>query len=207
MIESIARIRIELQEIQPMIWRRVDVPLSTTLMALHDIIQLLFDWKDAHLFEFEIGKKVYGEPSPDDAFYDRKVYQAKSLRLGTLIDRGVERFLYLYDFGDNWRHEMTIEEVFDGAADVDYPVFVDGARRAPPEDVGGTSGFMDFLEAALDPAHPEHRGMRDWYGGPFDPQDIGEKRIRTILSMWADRRRGPLMSHRSGQRGGRTQGP
>lgn len=200
MIEPVARIRIEMQEIQPKIWRRVDVPLSTTLMALHDIIQLVFDWQEAHLFEFEIGDKVYGEPSPDDPYEDRKVYQAKSLRLGTLLDRGVERLLYVYDFGDNWRHDVTIEEVFEGAADVDYPVFVNGARRAPPEDVGGTTGFMEFLEAILDPSHPEHRGMRDWYGGPFDPHDINERHILRVLSMWADRRRGPLMSHRKGNR-------
>lgn len=200
MIEPVARIRIEMQEIRPKIWRRVDVPLSTTLMALHDIIQLLFDWRDAHLFKFEIGDKVYGDPIPDDPFADLRVYKAKGIRLGTLIDRGVGRFLYVYDFGDNWRHDVMIEDVFDGAADVDYPVFVDGVRRAPPEDVGGASGFMDFLEAALDPAHPEHRAMRDWHGGPFDPHDIGLKRIRMVLSMWADRRRGPLMSHRRGNR-------
>ena len=52
---------------------------------------------------------------------------------------------------------------------MEYPVFVDGARRCPPEDVGGPDGFMDFLEAILDPAHEEHRAMLDWYGGPFDP--------------------------------------
>ena len=58
MIEPIARIRIELQEIEPKVWRRVDVPLSSTLLALHDIIQLAFRWTDSHLFEFEIGDRI-----------------------------------------------------------------------------------------------------------------------------------------------------
>ncbi len=62
MIESIARIRIELQEIEPTIWRRVDMPLSATLLALHDFIQVTMGWKNAHLFEFAVGDKVYGEP-------------------------------------------------------------------------------------------------------------------------------------------------
>ena len=85
MIEPIARIRIELQEIEPKIWRRVDVPLSVTLLALHDIIQVAMGWKDAHLFEFVVGDKVYGEPHPDDGIYERKVYQAKSIRLKAWI--------------------------------------------------------------------------------------------------------------------------
>jgi len=201
MIEPIARIRIELQEIEPKIWRRVDVPLSATLFALHDIIQVAMGWKDAHLFEFVVGDKVYGEPDPDDALYERKVYQAKSIRLQALVDRGIGRFVYAYDFGDDWRHDVIIEELSDGAADIDYPAFVDGARRGPPEDVGGACGFMDFLEAVLDPGHQEHQRMLTWYGGPFDPDDIDERHIRVVLSMLADRRKGPIASHRSGRRG------
>ena len=113
MIEPVARVRITLQDIEPKIWRRVDVPLSTTLMALHDIIQVAMGWTDSHLFEFVVGDRVYGEPHPDDAMYERKVYQAKSIRLKQLLDRGVDRFLYVYDFGDNWRHDILLEEVFE----------------------------------------------------------------------------------------------
>jgi hypothetical protein len=200
MIEPVARLRITLQEIEHAIWRRVDVPLSSTLMALHDIIQFAMGWTDSHLFEGIVGERVYGEPHPYDAMDERKVYQAKGIRLKQLLDRGVDRFLYVYDFGDDWRHDIVVEEVFEGKPDVDYPAFVDGARRGPPEDVGGESGFMEFLEAALDPTHEEHARMVEWYGRLFDPNDIDEKRIRMILGMFADRRRGPLMSHRSGKR-------
>ena len=118
------------------------------------------------------GDKVYGEPHPDDVMYDRKVYQAKSIRLQTLADRGIGRFVYAYDFGDNWQHDVIIEGLRDGAADIDYPAFVDGARLGPPEDVGGAYGFMDFPESVLDPAHEEHARMLEWYGSPFDPEDI-----------------------------------
>lgn len=201
MIEPIARVKITLEESHPPIWRRVDVPMSASLMALHDIIQVAFRWKGGHLFEFRIGEKVYGKPHPEDEAFGRKVYQAKSLRLETLIGRGVGRFQYVYDFGDNWRHDLVIETIMEGSEDIDYPVFVAGARRAPPEDVGGMTGFMEFLEAVLDTTHEEHARMLTWYGRPFDPSDIDEKRIRMVLGMFADRRRGPLMSHRSGGRG------
>ena len=200
MIERVARIRIELRELEPRIWRRVDVPLSTTLEALHRIVQVAFLWQDCHLYEFVVGERVYGMPSDEDAFYDRKVYKASGIRLKTVVERGADRFLYVYDFGDDWRHDVIVEEVRDGAGDTEYPAFVDGARRCPPEDVGGPPGFMEFLEAVLDPSHEEHARMTEWYGGPFDPKDIDETWIRSVLKMYAARRRGPLASHRRGSR-------
>ena len=200
MIEPVARIRFELQDLEPKIWRRVDVPLSSTLAALHDIVQVSFHWQDYHLYEFVAGERVYGVPSDEDEFYDRKVYKAAAIRLKTLVERGVDRFLYVYDFGDDWRHDVIVEEVRDGGEDTEYPAFVDGARRCPPEDVGGTDGFMEFLEAVLDASHEEHDRMIEWYGGPFDPEDIDEQRVRSVLKMFAARRRGPLTSHRSGSR-------
>ena len=95
---------------------------------------------------------------------------------------------------------MIVEEVRDGDPDMEYPAYVDGARRCPPEDVGGPDGFADFLEAILDPAHEEHRAMLDWYGGPFDPSSLDEARARLGMENMARRRRGPLASHRSGSR-------
>ena len=204
MIEPIARIGIELREIEPKLWRRVDVPLTTTLQVLHDIIQVTVGWTDSHLFEFRVGERVYSEPHPTDELLERKVHDAAGIRLRTLIDRDVERLLYVYDFGDDWRHDVVIEEVGDGAADVDYPAFVAGKRRCPPEDVGGAPGFMRFLEAALDPFHDEHEEVLAWYGKPFDPGDIDERYVRLALTTIANRRRGALMRHRANVRHRRT---
>jgi hypothetical protein len=200
MIEPIARIRIELEGTQPLVWRELDVPLSTTLATLHDLIQVVMRWRDSHLHEFEVGEKIYGVPDPEDAFDDRKVYQAKSIRLGTLIDRGVREFLYLYDFGDNWRHRIIVLEVRQGDPGNEYPRFVAATRRAPPEDVGGISGFAEFLETMSDPENDEHDRMVEWYGKRFDPEDIEERWIRMIIDDFAARRRGPLKSHRTGKR-------
>ncbi len=96
------------------------------------------------------------------------VYRAKGLRLGTVIARGADRFVYVYDYGDNWRHDVIVEEVRDGDPNMEYPVFVDGNRRCPTEDVGGPGGFMDFLEAILDSTHEEHRAMLDWHRAMLD---------------------------------------
>ena len=203
MIEPIARIRIELQEIEPRIWRRIDVPLSSTLLALHNFVQFAFRWTDSHLFEFEIGDRRYGQPEYD-RYADERLYKAASIRLKTVVDRGIDQLLYVYDFGDNWRHDLFIEEVRDGERDVDYPVFVAGERRVPPEDVGGVTGFMEFLEASRNPLHEEHESVVRWYGRRFEPDDIDEQRVRMSFEMAAARRRGPLMSHRGSKRQRRT---
>ena len=167
MSERVARLRIEPQELEPKIWRRIDMPLSTTLEALHEAIQMTMGWTFSHLWEFDIDGRCYGDPSFREFDDEPPVYRAKNLRLGAVIARGVDRFVYTYDYGDNWRHDVIVEEVRDGGPDMEYPAFVDGARRCPPEDVGGPDGFMDFLEAVLDPAREQHRDMVRWYGGPF----------------------------------------
>ena len=204
MSEPIARIRIELEDTDPMVWRELDLPLSTTLATLHELIQVAMRWEDSHLHEFVVGEKVYGVPYPEPGLIERKVHQSRSIRLGTLIDRGVREFLYVYDFGDNWRHRIMIGDVRQGDPALEYPHFIAGARRAPPDDVGGISGFEEFLEAVTDPDHEDHERMLTWCGGSFDPDDIDERHVRMIVEDFAARRRGPLKSHRGEGRRRRT---
>ena len=92
MAETIARIRIELQELDPKIWRCVDVPVSSTLTGLHHVIQAAFGWTETHLFGFLVGDRHYGEPAPEYDDLGFEVYHAKHIRLKALLERGVERF-------------------------------------------------------------------------------------------------------------------
>jgi hypothetical protein len=185
--DRIARLHIQLSDIEPAIWRRIEVPLTTSLKGLHDVIQAVMLFEDYHLFEFEAGGKRYDVPDPEDT-YDRKTYAARNVRISTLIDRGVTAFTYTYDFGDNWRHAITIETVEDANPAREYPRFIDGKRRAPPEDVGSPSGFEEFLEAMAKPRHPQHRELVRWYGGRFDPDDIGIDIINDRVAKLARRR-------------------
>ena len=74
MTEPDSRLRLELRGIEFRLWRRVDVPLSSTLV-LHDVIQVAVGWTDSHMLEFVIGERVYGESLPDDDFFERYVYK------------------------------------------------------------------------------------------------------------------------------------
>ncbi len=179
--EKIARIRISLAEIEPEIWRRIEVPVSLHLKGLHDVIQAVFGWQDYHLFEFHIGEKIYGIPAPEED-YGRKVLQARGVRVAALVAKGIERFDYVYDFGDGWQHIVAIEAVGEADPTLLYPRFVDGARRGPPEDVGGVPGYERFLQAVANRRHPEHRRLITWYGGPYDPDDIDLAGLRLRLA-------------------------
>src|SRR3546814_2373957 len=98
----------------------------------------------------------------------------------------------------SWRHRVEIEEVTSAIPATDYPRFVDGERRAPPEDVGGTPGFEDFLKAMAKPRHPERASMIQWYGGVFDPADISPDEVNTRMAKLAKRRaQGKLANARS----------
>jgi len=185
--ERIARLHIKLDHIEPVIWRRVEVPITTSLKGLHDVIQAVMLFKDYHLFEFNAGGKRYAVPDPEWDF-GADTYAARNVRIGALVDRGITTFNYTYDFGDDWRHSITVEAVTDADPAVEYPRFLDGDRRAPPEDVGGLPGFEDFLIAMSKPRHAQHRKVVDWYGGRFEPNDIGVDTINERIAKLARRR-------------------
>ncbi|MEW5898694.1 MAG: plasmid pRiA4b ORF-3 family protein, partial [Bacillota bacterium] len=75
----------------------------------------------------------------------------------------------------NWRHEVDLEKILPAEEGRRYPVCVDGARHRPPEDVGGVSGYEEFLRIISDPGHPEHDDYLVWAekdtgGRKFDPE-------------------------------------
>ncbi len=187
MTDQIARIRITLDDIEPVIWRRVELPLSNSLKTLHLAIQAVMLFRNYHLFRFDVGEASCGIRFDDDDM-DPPTRDAGNLRLTKLIERGIADFAYTYDFGDDWRHSVVIEEVLPADPTADYPGFVNGQRRAPPEDVGGPPGFAAFLDAMAKPRHPEHKSVLQWYGRTFDPNDISPDEIHARMAMLAKRR-------------------
>ncbi|CTQ63491.1 Plasmid pRiA4b ORF-3-like protein [Roseibium album] len=185
--EQNARLLIKLDDIEPLIWRRVEVPLAMSLKGLHDVIQAVMLFEDFHLFEFEAGDRFYDVRDTAEDF-GHKTYAAKNVRIRTLIDRGITTFAYIYDFGDNWRHTLIVEAVEDADPVYEYPRFLEGENRAPPEDVGGTFGFADFLEAMSKPRHPQNRELVRWYGSRFDTNDISVDLINQRIVQLARRR-------------------
>ena len=156
----------------PLVWRRIFVPEAYTFWDLHVAIQDAMGWMDAHLHEFEIvdpsGRlERIGIPL-DDLDDVRPTAAGWEVPISKVLVQGMAPMRYRYDFGDDWEHTVEFEGV--EAADVGrYPRCVAGAGACPPEDVGGTRGYADFLQIVRDPDHPEQEAMLTWAGGAFDP--------------------------------------
>jgi hypothetical protein len=153
---------IELIDIEPKIWRQFVVPGSITLDRLHDVIQIVMGWKDYHLHDFVIGKKRYTEnPETKDDGAAEGLF-----RLVDLVKLKGRTLRYLYDFGDGWEHEITVEDSRYWNPQLQAPVTcLDGVRACPPEDIGGVPGYYDFCQAVLDPGHEDHEHLTEWYAG------------------------------------------
>lgn len=181
-IGSVYQLKVSLKEISPTIWRRFQVTDDITLLKLHRILQVLMGWEDYHLHVFEIGGVDYSMPYPDEVDLDEMdMISEKRVKLSQLHLAEKSRFLYEYDLGDSWIHEILVEKILPPDPKVKYPVCIAGERSAPPEDCGGVWGYEEFVEAICDPDHPEHEEYLDWVGGDFDPEKFDLEAINLEL--------------------------
>ncbi len=176
------QLHVSLDGIAPPIWRRVLVPSNVTLRRLHGIIQKSMGWTNSHLHQFELDGRIFGRPDPDGEMY----FEDDSRhRLGSMLITPGHSMVYEYDFGDSWRHTVLLEEILASDDAFAQVRCMGGARACPPEDCGGTPGYQAFLEAILDPFHPEHREMLEWAGGRFDAEafdlDAVDRKLRSRL--------------------------
>ncbi|SHI88436.1 plasmid pRiA4b ORF-3 family protein, partial [Desulfofundulus thermosubterraneus] len=140
--------------------------------------QAAFGWQDYHLFDFDFGDVVVHVPDPDYApgelYGGAKELNAKRTKIDALLGER-KKCVYTYDFGDNWRHDVILETILPAEERRHYPVCIAGARHRPPEDVGGVSGYEEFLNIISDPEHPEYNDYLIWAekdtgGRKFDPE-------------------------------------
>lgn len=164
----------------PPIWREILVPARYSFWDLQVAIQDAMGWWDYPLHEFrprdrERRKQVLiGMPSEEDFADTREVLPGWEISVTAYLCEPGDRVEYEYDFGDSWRHEITLQST---APRVKGSGIHDASRACPPEDCGGVPGYQSLLEALLDPKHPEHQTLSDWIPsgwGPevFRPEDV-----------------------------------
>jgi hypothetical protein len=170
------QIKVTLLETQPSIWRRFQVPDTTTLHDLHLILQSIMGWTNSHLYQFLINDNYYLEPHPDNDHYEIEAENSRTTRLSEIAQT---KFNYEYDFGDSWQHEILVESVEPGESS---PICLDGERACPPEDCGGIWGYDNLLEIIGDPKHQEHDFIREWAGEDFDPEGFNVDEVNRRLA-------------------------
>lgn len=164
--QTVYDLKITLTDIDPPIWRRIQVSSSIKLCCLHTAFQVAMGWTDSHLHQFEKEGKSWGVPEWDE-FQEFDLIDESKTQLGNVLRSEGESMTYQYDFGDNWEHEVVLEKIQRVEGDLTHPVCLGGERRCPPEDVGGVHGYQEFLEAILDPKHEQNEQFVRWAGGHF----------------------------------------
>jgi Plasmid pRiA4b ORF-3-like protein len=110
--DTIARIEITLDNVKPVVLRRIEVPLDIRLDRLHLAIQAAMGWTNTHLYELRADGVGWSTPDPDADWTD--FLDARKARLGDILeDIGTKTLAYLYDFGDGWEHTIKIERLAD----------------------------------------------------------------------------------------------
>jgi hypothetical protein len=159
------QLRVQLKGVDPVVWRRLLVPGRAHLGKLDLMIQAAMGWTNSHLHCFRFGELTYGtqfDDNPLDELDETAVTVAELLA-------EQRRFVYEYDFGDSWEHDVVVEDRTGTRLGLKFAVCLDGQNACPPEDCGGVSGYRSMLQALGDPDDDEHDSYLAWVGGPFDP--------------------------------------
>lgn len=184
-----------LTNVEPFVWRKIEVPATYSFWDLHVAIQDAFGWLDTHLHEFMVVDPETRQQDrigiPDDEDVDDPVEPGWELPLVEYLSEHDQRVMtYLYDFGDDWCHAVMLNGAHMREAGVAYPRCTGGARACPPDDCGGPHGYTQLLAALADPSHPEYGSYRDWVRPGFSPEafdpasvefDDPEKRLTFML--------------------------
>jgi hypothetical protein len=177
---TIYQIKITLLGMEPPIWRRLQVPGTIPLCCFHDALQAVMGWTDSHLHQFEKDGLYWGRLDNRGFHDDIDVLDESRVPVANVLLAENESLVYVYDFGDNWRHDVRLEKILPCEAPTP-PVCLGGERRCPPEDVGGPSGYQHFLDVIFDPGNEEFEHYVRWLGGPFHAEEFDYARVNETL--------------------------
>jgi Plasmid pRiA4b ORF-3-like protein len=183
--DTIARLKITLDDVKPAVLRRLEVPLDIRIDRLHLTIQAAMAWTNSHLHELRAGDVGWSTPYPD-ADWAGDFLDAREARLGDILeDIGTKTLKYLYDFGDGWEHTIKIERLTTPEPGMLYPRLIEVSGRCPPEDCGGPWGYAELIEAIKDPKHERHAELIEWIGDDFDPDAVDPERLTAQVAALA----------------------
>lgn len=182
--DSLAQIKVTLQDTEPPVWRRLLVPASTPLDRLDRVIQAAMGWTNSHLHMFIHQTGHFGIPD-----FDLPLHDERKALLRDLARREGDTLGYEYDLGDSWEHEILLEKLVPADPNSRYPTCVAGEGACPPEDCAGTPGYQDLIATLADPDHPDHEDMLQWLGidkgSDFDPTrfdpDDANRRLDAVM--------------------------
>jgi hypothetical protein len=185
--DTIARLKIALDDVTPTVLRRIEVPFNIRLDRLHLAIQAAMGWTNTHLYEIRARDVGWGIPDRD--WGDGPLDARKARLAAVLEDVGAKTLRYLYDFGDRWEHTIKVERLIDPEPSALYPRLIEASGRCPPEDIGGPWGYAEYLEAIGNPKHERHAEFKEWLAEDFDPNFVDAswlaEKVNALAKRWS----------------------
>jgi hypothetical protein len=185
--DTIARLKIALDDVTPTVLRRIEVPFNIRLDRLHLAIQAAMGWTNTHLYEIRARDVGWGIPDRD--WGDGPLDARKARLAAVLEDVGAKTLRYLYDFGDRWEHTIKVERLIDPEPGALYPRLIEASGRCPPEDIGGPWGYAEYLEAIGNPKHERHAEFKEWLAEDFDPNFVDAswlaEKVNALAKRWS----------------------
>ena len=173
---------------EPSVWRKVEVPGDYTFKRFHKVIQVAFGWENLHSFVFyesEDKEKLHiFMPHEDDiAMGKDRMADATITKISDVFSDDYRRLTYSYDSNDNWKHEITLEEITN--EDIKRPHCTEGEGMCPPEGCGGVREYEHMKSIFRDkPDSSEARRCREWLfmegDEILDPEYFTEAEIEEI---------------------------
>ena len=136
-------IRMGIDEIEEEISRIIEIEDKQTLYDLHINIQHLFDWDNDHMFSFYLGEQLFDRDNEYSAnplgehivsSYGKQSKSATEYELRDLnLPMGFS-FWYLFDYGDELVHKVTVEKIREiKPEESGFPKLIERKGNAPPQ--------------------------------------------------------------------------
>ena len=176
------QLRIQLQLRHEEVYRTILIPSSFSFVRLHETIIKVYGWFNYHLHEFfvledesqsnnidyvsiEDKKLMIVEENllESECYFDvdkDKLLIEATTRLKDIFSHH-KQIIYLYDFGDYWKHTITLEKVIT-ENHVNRPQLLDRKGKRPPVDVGGVAGYEEYLKVISNPNDEDYESMLTW---------------------------------------------
>ena len=130
------------------IWRRISIPYGFNFAKLHEVIQIIFGWKNYHLHEFNIsGLLIVADKGDDTDMITEKFSYESEMNLDAILSKE-KSFTYAYDFGDGWELTIEVEEI--APEGNTYPELKEFGGTMVKENCGGIYGLQEQGDDPVD---------------------------------------------------------
>lgn len=187
---ALLQLRVELDEADPPIWRRLMVRGDLPMDRFHRVLQATMGWQDYHLHRFWVGTggRDWSRPfllTDGDVEEGEEGPHERDVRVDQLVRDVGDELGYTYDFGDGWEHTVEVEALAPLPEDHPPAVVTDGENACPPEDVGGIGAHNELVAAYLEAPDLSliEPHVVQWLPPEWDPTEFDAAQANLLLAV------------------------